>query len=40
MRIAIAKQALEWVKKYFGPLPVAEQPAKPDISETRQDTEK
>ncbi len=35
-----SKQTLEWVKKYFGSIPAAEQPAKPDINEPRQETEK
>lgn len=34
------KQALAWVKQYFGGLPKAELPAKPDISEPKQETEK
>jgi len=33
-------QALAWVRKYFGPLPSAPQPPRPDVSEPRQDEEK
>ena len=33
-------QALAWVKKYFGSIPAAPQPPKPDISEPRQEEEK
>lgn len=33
-------EALEMVKKYFGDIPAAEQPSKPDISEPRQEKEK
>ncbi len=35
-----AAQTMGWVKKYFGPIPSATLPAKPDISEPRQDKEK
>jgi predicted Zn-dependent peptidase len=34
------KQTLEWVRKYFGPLPKTEAPKLPDISEPRQEKEK
>ena len=33
-------QTMDWVKKYFGPIPSATLPPKPDISEPRQDKEK
>lgn len=33
-------QAMEWVKKYFSDIPKSELPAKPDISEPRQEKEK
>lgn len=33
-------EALPLIKKYFGDIPAAEQPAKPDISEPRQEAEK
>ena len=35
-----AAQTMDWVKKYFGPIPSATLPPKPDISEPRQDKEK
>jgi zinc protease len=35
-----AAQTMEWVKKYFGPIPAAALPPKPDISEPRQEKEK
>jgi predicted Zn-dependent peptidase len=35
-----AAQTMDWVKKYFGPIPSAVLPQKPDISEPRQDKEK
>jgi len=35
-----AAQTMDWVKKYFGPIPSATLPQKPDISEPRQDKEK
>ncbi len=35
-----AAQTMDWVKKYFGPIPSAALPAKPDISEPRQEKEK
>ena len=35
-----AAQTMDWVKKYFGPIPSATLPAKPDISEPKQDKEK
>ena len=31
---------MDWVKKYFGPIPSATLPPKPDISEAKQDKEK
>lgn len=34
------KQALAWVKQYFGTLPKSELPAKPDIAEPKQEAEK
>ena len=34
------EQARAWVRKYFGPIPAAPQPAKVDISEPRQTEEK
>lgn len=34
------KQALAWVKQYFSALPKSELPAKPDISEPKQEAEK
>ncbi|AGC49140.1 M16 family peptidase [Myxococcus stipitatus DSM 14675] len=34
------EQVKAWVQKYFGPLPTAAQPQKPDISEPRQEKEK
>lgn len=34
------KQTLAWVKQYFGALPKSELPAKPDISEPKQEAEK
>jgi zinc protease len=34
------KQALAWVEKYFGDIPPAPQPARPDVSEPRQEKEK
>jgi predicted Zn-dependent peptidase len=34
------KQALAWVKKYFGTLPKSEPPQLPDVSEPRQEKEK
>ena len=34
------KEALAMVEKYFGPIPSQKQPAKPDISEPRQEKEK
>ncbi len=35
-----AKQTLAWIDKYFAGIPAAKVPAKPDISEPRQDKEK
>jgi zinc protease len=35
-----AAQTMDWVKKYFGPIPAATLPAKPDITEPKQDKEK
>ncbi len=35
-----AAQTMDWVKKYFGPIPSATLPAKPDISEPKQDKQK
>jgi len=35
-----ARQALEWVRKYFGPIKAVTQPPKPDISEPPQREEK
>jgi len=35
-----AKKAMEWVNQYFGAIPSVVQPAKPDISELRQESEK
>jgi predicted Zn-dependent peptidase len=34
------EQTLGWIKKYFGPIRAVSQPAKPDISEPRQEKEK
>jgi zinc protease len=34
------KQALAWVEKYFGDLPAASQPARPELAEPRQEREK
>jgi predicted Zn-dependent peptidase len=34
------KQTLEWVRRYFGPLPKVEAPPLPDIAEPRQEKEK
>jgi predicted Zn-dependent peptidase len=34
------KQTLEWVRRHFGPLPKAEAPKLPDISEPRQEKER
>lgn len=34
------KKALTWVKQYFGALPKSDLPAKPDISEPKQEAEK
>jgi predicted Zn-dependent peptidase len=33
-------QALAWVEKYFGDIPAAPQPTRPDLSEPRQENEK
>ena len=33
-------QTMDWVKKYFGPIPSATLPPKPDITEPKQDKEK
>jgi zinc protease len=35
-----AAQTMDWVKKYFGPIPSANLPPKPDITEAKQDKEK
>jgi zinc protease len=35
-----ASQVRPWIEKYFGPLPSAPQPAKPDLSEPKQTAEK
>jgi predicted Zn-dependent peptidase len=35
-----AAQTMDWVKKHFGPIPSANLPPKPDISEPRQEKEK
>ncbi len=35
-----AAQTMAWIKKYFEPIPAAALPAKPDISEPRQEKEK
>ncbi len=35
-----AAQTMDWVKKYFGPIPSATLPPKPDITEAKQDKEK
>ena len=35
-----AAQTMDWVKKYFGPIPSATLPPKPDITEPKQDKEK
>jgi zinc protease len=35
-----AAQTMDWVKKYFGPIPSAPLPARADISEPRQEKEK
>ena len=34
------EQTKEWIQKYFGDIPAADLPAKPDISEPRQEKEK
>ncbi|HLA38843.1 MAG TPA: insulinase family protein, partial [Candidatus Glassbacteria bacterium] len=34
------QQALGWVTKYFGPIPAAQLPTRPDLSEPRQEAEK
>ncbi len=34
------EEAKQWVEKYFGDIPMSELPAKPDISEPRQEKEK
>jgi zinc protease len=34
------EQTLGWIKRYFGPIRATNQPAKPDISEPRQEKEK
>jgi len=34
------KQTMAWIEKYFAPIPAAKLPAKPDISEPRQEKEK
>jgi predicted Zn-dependent peptidase len=34
------KDARAWIEKYFGPIPAVDQPAKPDLSEPRQEERK
>src|SRR5690242_12687250 len=34
------KQALAWVERYFGSIPAAKQPPRPDVSEPRQEAER
>ncbi len=34
------EEARQWIEKYFGDIPMADLPAKPDISEPRQEAEK